>query len=166
MRITPTTVGLILMWVAVLWRVGLCRTGPPERALAVTIAALALGFTPDQPWIAARFDLGLHVVPNLAEVFKHGFILCGAAGARETLELHRHDERIARRGRPVRLLVAVAAVAALGVLFALSSAHSVEATSLTVQTATEGYMLAYWLVYLAHKPSSSLWAGSRCAAAG
>ena len=149
MRIALTTVGLVLMWVTVLWRVRLGRTGLSERALTVTVAALALGFTLDQPLIAARLDLGPPAVPNLADVLKHACILLGAAGARETMELHLHDERTARQGRSVRLLVAVAAVAALGVLFALSPARSAETTSLTVATATDGNMLGYWLVYVA-----------------
>jgi hypothetical protein len=148
-RIALTTIGLILMWVTVLWRVRLGRTGLPERALTVTVTALALGFTLDQPLIAAGLDLGPLAVPNLADVLKHACILLGAAGARETMELHLHDERTARQGRSVRLLVAVAAVAALGVLFALSPARSAETTSLTVATATDGYMLGYWMVYVA-----------------
>jgi len=148
-RIALTTVGLILMWVTVLWRVGRGRTGLPERALTVTVTALALGFTLDQPLIAARLDLGPLAVPNLSDVLKHACILLGVAGARETMELHLHDERTARQGRSVRLLVAVAAVAALGVLFALSPARSAETASLTVATATDGTMLGYWLVYVA-----------------
>jgi hypothetical protein len=146
MRVALSTIGLILMWGTVLWRADRGRTDMPGRVLTATLGILALGCTLDQPLVAASFD---HVtMPNLAHVLKHGLLMLGAAGAREFLQLHMHDERTAHQGRSIRLVVTVLAVAALASLFALSPARSVETTSMTVATVTDGYMLGYWLVYV------------------
>jgi len=87
-------------------------------------------------------------VPNLAHVLKHVCIVLAAAGSLEVLGLQVHDQVTAANGRSRRLLLAVASAVALGVLFVLSPAHSAETRSLTVATATDGYMLAYWSVYI------------------
>jgi hypothetical protein len=149
MRTFLTTTGVIFTWGTVLWRLTLHRDGLAERYLSVTMFSLAMGLTLDQPTVAGALDHVADLTPNLAHLLKHICILVAAAASRETVRLHRYGTVIATRGWPGRIAAAAGAVAILAVLFTLSpAARSAETASLTASTATDGYMIGYWLIYV------------------
>ena len=146
-------VALAFTWVAVLFKApGAWRrsASPARRALWLALLSLALGWTLRVPMSYRALDEALGV-PNVAQPLGDGFALATGCAILGMLLYQSHDdEAAAGRKLGVRVLALIAALAVMGIAFAIGDAETQAPTSFVAHYATRDFFLIYSLAYLTY----------------